>query len=324
MDTKTPMPRPISGFSLIEMMISITIGLVVVSALVGVLASNARNSKTNDRTSELQSNGRYAMDHLSSEIRQAGFHAYTPLNNPITSSAITISGALPACGGSTAFVSNIRQGIWGINDNNSFSGDCIPANYLRGDVLVIRHMADQSTLSASGVPNTVYLRSSYDSGNVFQFTTAAAVPVITGDAAAENFELWISVYYIGSDDADATLPALRRVRLQTGSDPTPGSMLDEMVVSGIEHLQVQYGVFNSIDNTTQYFDANSISGSSATTGATGWDNVHAVRIWLLSRNAKAEANYANTNTYRMGSLDYGPMNDSIRRQLFATVVKLRN
>lgn len=313
-----------AGFSLIEMMISITIGLVIIAALVGVLAGNARSSKTNDRTSELQGNGRYALDHLSSELRHAGFHGYTPLTNPISSTVLTLTGALPACGGSTAFVSNIRQGIWGSDDSNPFAGDCIPANYRTGDVLVIRRVASQTTLSASGVPNTAYLRSSYDGGSVFQFATSAAVPTVTGDARAENFELWQYVYYIGNDDADATLPALRRVRLQTAADPVPGSLLDEMIVSGIEQMQVQYGVFNATDNTTQYFDANGITGSSTDTSATGWDNVRTVRIWLLARNAKAEANYANTGTYRMGSFDYGPVNDNIRRQLFSTVVQLRN
>lgn len=312
-----------SGFSLIEMMISITIGLMIIAALVGVLVSNSRSSKTNDRTSELQSNGRYAMAHLSSELRHAGFHAYTPLSNPILSAAVTVTGALPVCGGSTDFVTNIRQGIWGGNDNNPFAANCISANYRTGDVLVVRRLADQATPSASGVANTDYLRSSYDQGRVFQFVDAATVPTVTGNAIAENFELWQYVYYIGNDTNDANLPALRRVRLQTATDTTPGSMADEMVVSGIEQMQVQYGIFNPTTGTTQYFDADGITGSSVDTGATDWDNVHVVRIWLLSRNAQPETGYANTTSYQMGDLTY-TVNDSIRRQLFTTVVQLRN
>lgn len=329
---RTPHPHSgmagVSGFSMIEMMISITIGLMVIAALVGVLASNSRSSKTNDRTSELQSNGRYAMAHLGSELRHAGFNGYTPLSNPISSAAITITGAIPACGGGSAFVTNIRQGVWGANDNNPFAANCIPANYRTGDVLVIRRLADQATASAGGVANTAYLRSSYDQGRIFQFVDAATVPTVTGNASAENFELWQYVYYIGSDDNDANLPALRRVRLQTATDATPGSMLDEMVVSGIEQLQVQYGIFSpsagaSGVDVTQYFDADGISGSSVDPGTTGWDSVRVARIWLLARNAKAENGYVNTNTYTMGDLPY-TVNDNFRRQLFTTVVQLRN
>lgn len=65
------------GFSLVEMMISITIGMMIVAALVGVLASNSRSAKANDRTAELQSNGRYALDHLTRELRAAGYRGYT-------------------------------------------------------------------------------------------------------------------------------------------------------------------------------------------------------------------------------------------------------
>lgn len=316
-----------SGFSLIEMMISITIGLFIIAAMIGVLISSSSSSKTNDRTSELQSNGRYALNNLSKELRHAGFHAYTPLSNPTILSAIAISASASVpgvCGGSTDFVANIQQGIWGGDNSNPFPGNCIPANYRANtDVLVLRRLADQATASASGVANTIYFRSAYAQGNIFQFANAAAVPTVTGNAEAENFELWQYVYYIGNDDNDATLPALRRVRLQTASDPVPGSMADEMVVSGIEQLQVQYSIFNVTDGTTQYYNASGLTGSSINTAATEWDNVNAVRIWILARNAKAEPGYANTTSYEMGNHTY-TVNDSFRRQLFTTVVQLRN
>lgn len=314
-----------AGFSLVEMMISITIGLVIVAALIGVLVSNSGSRKTNDRTAELQGNARYAMDHLTRELRHAGFHGYTPLTNPIgVTGAITNTGALPFCGNSSDFVTNIRQGIWGANDNNPFSGNCLPANYVRGDVLVIRRLDDQATASASGVTNAIYFRTAYDQGTVFQFVDAASVPTVTGNANAENFALWQYVYYIGPDDDDNTLPALRRIRLQTDTDTTPGSVVDEMVVSGIEEMQVQYGVFNSSTGTTQYFDADGLTGSSIDTGATDWDNVHTARIWLLARNANAEPGYVNPNAYAMGDIIYDPGGDSIRRQMLSAVVQLRN
>ena len=316
-----------SGFSLIEMMISITIGLFIVAALIGVLVSSSGSSKTNERTSELQSNGRYAMSTLSKELRHAGFHAYTPLSNPIAISALAIgaSASVPVvCGGNSNFVANIRQGIWGGDNSNPFAANCIPANYRANtDVLVIRRLADQATASVNGVANAVYFRSAYAQGNVFQFMNPVSVPTVAGNVNAENFELWQYIYYIGNDDTDATVPALRRVRLQTATDPIPGSMIDEMVVSGIEQLQVQYSIFNHVDGTTQYYNASGLTGASTDTVATEWDDVHAVRLWLLARNAKAEAGYANTTSYVMGNQIY-TVNDSFRRQLFTTVVQLRN
>lgn len=304
------------GFSLIEMMISVTIGLMIVAALVGVLAGNSRSTKSNDRASELQSNGRYALDHLKRELRHAGYRGYTWAEPNAPTQAIAVGNeCLGAGAAADTFVQNIRQGIWGANDGNPYSASCLPAaQYLRGDVLVIRR-ADSATAAALSA-NTLYLRSTYSAGEVFQ---GAVAPTITGVPLAD-FALKEYVYYVGSDDSNAALPALRRVSLQDNA------MVDEMVVSGIEHIQVQYGRLDTASNT-QYANANSISGTSTDSPATlssyAWDEVNSARIWLLARTAQPEPGYANTSTYTMGDVAY-PVNDSFRRQLFTAVVQLRN
>jgi hypothetical protein len=70
--------------------------------------------------------------------------------------------------------------------------------------------------------------------------------------------------------------------------------------------------------TTQYFDANQI------TTVAEWEDVNSVRIWLLARNTLPETRYSNTIEYQMGDTIYGPNDDNFRRQLFTTVVQLRN
>lgn len=318
------------GFSLIEMMISITIGLVIVAALVSVLISNSQSAKTNDRTAELQSNGRYALDHLKRELKHAGYRGYTalaPQSGPWIAPAITNE-----CGTPLNFVKNIRQAVWGANDSNPFAGNCLSsanAKYdsnINSDVLVVRHASSTPTLTASAVtdtPNFPYLRSSYNgadvlAGGALPGTALPANADGTDPAGTENFALQVYVYYIGSDDNDATVPALRRVAL------VGNAMVDQMVVSGIEQLQFEYGITNTTAGTNQYFTANNIAGGHSANGTTNWDGVNSVRIWLLARNAKAEAGYTNTDVYSMGGTIYDPDDDSFRRQIFTTVVQLRN
>ncbi|MDD2914478.1 MAG: PilW family protein [Gallionella sp.] len=322
-----PSRAKISGFSMVEMMISIAIGLMIIAALVGVLSSNSRSTKTNDRTSELQSNGRYALDHLAHQLRHAGYRAYTPVAPEST--GWTTPTITNECGTAGSFVKNIRQGVWGSNDNNGnntdnpFSATCISgssaaATYLRGDVLVIRRAADTPTLAASAVANTIYIRSSYSNVSVLQ---GSALPAGT-TVGTDNLALQVYVYYIGGDDNNAAIPALRRVTL------VGNTMLDEMVVSGIENIQFEFGLTNT-DGTTQYFTANNINGSHSATGATDWDKVSSVRIWLLTRNVRPENGYSNTNSYEMSDHtvlngNAYTVNDSLRRQLLTTVVQLRN
>ena len=311
-----------AGFTLIEMMIAITIGLGILAGLVGVLAANSNNSRSNDRTSELMSNGRYALNSMKQELRQAGFRGYT-WADPMAPAALgTLTNECLATGESAgSFVSNIRQGIWGANNSNPFSGSCIPnASYAAGnDVMVLRRLASSFE---TPVASKLYFQSSYSTGQIFRGATA---PVFAdGQTPVASFPLQVFVYYISPFTVSASeiplVPALFRVALLSD-----GSMSRELVASGIEHLQVQYGrLTTATPPTTQFLDT--LAGSSSSTVASEWDNVNSVRIWLLARNETAEPGYLNSNSYVMGdqTYDYSAAPDGFRRQVFTTVVQLRN
>lgn len=332
--------RQVAGYSLIEMMISITIGLLIITALAAVLSSSSGNSKTNQRSSELQTNGRYALDAMKSELRSAGFRGYTWAEpNAMTTTLGAMSGECQEAGATAgAFITNIRQGVWGANDSNPFSANCIPAaSFASGgsDVLVIRRLA--GTPTASLAANAFYFRTSYAAGEVFRGGQTTACPVTSPITAApfnkipcingihgtdlHDFAVQIYVYYISPYTTSATenpqVPALYRVALQAD-----GSMAPELVASGIEHMQVQYGRATT-DLNTRYYNAGNIVGTSFSSLPTEWDDVNSVRIWLLARNSSTEPGYANSNSYVMGDQTY-TVNDSYRRQLFSTVVQLRN
>ncbi len=315
-------PARAAGFTLIEMMISITIGLGILAGLVGVLATNSSNSRANERTSELLTNGRYALNSMKQELREAGFRGYT-WAEPSAPGALVVTGCVGAEAGATAaaFIANIRQGVWGANDANPFSGvgNCIPdASYSAGnDVLVVRRLAViPSTALAAG---TVYFHSSYEQGQVFQGVTA---PTFGGPPTPlASFAMQIYVYYISPFTQSATesplVPALYRVALRPD-----GTMQRELVASGIERLQVQYGQLTTAP-ATQYLDT--LAGDSSAAGATDWEQVNSVRIWLLARNATPEPGYVPLPVPAMGSVaGYTPPSDGFRRQLFTTVVQLRN
>jgi len=312
------------GFTLIEMMISITIGLGILAGLVGVLATNSSNSRTNERTAELMTNGRYALNSMRSEVREAGFRGYT-WAEPGTPGALGLVGADNECreGGAPteAFVRNIRQGIWGSDNANPFSANCIPvANYIANtDVVVVRRLA--VVPAAALAVNTVYFQSTYERGQVFRATAApVTAPSFTGaPTPLASFAVQIYVYYISPFTVAANetplIPALYRVALLAD-----GSMARELVASGIERMQVQYG--RLIVPDTRYFD--SVAGTSFDAAPNSpWDDVNQVRIWLLARNATPEPGYLNTQTYQMGNQPY-TVNDNFRRQLFTSVVQLRN
>ena len=313
------------GFTLIEMLISITIGLGILAGLVGVLASNAGNSRSNDRTSELMTNGRYALNSMKQEMREAGFRGYTWAEpgppGPWVAPANTVGCFGTEAGASvSAFLANLRQGVWGANNNNPFEANCIPAaNYSNGDdVLVVRRLSDAPV--AALATNTVYFQSTYERGQLFRATAGAPVPPDFGTSRpVASFALQTHVYYISPFTVSAAesprVPALVRISLLPD-----GTMARELVASGIEHLQVQYGRRSTAPDT-QYVDV--LPGSSSDAAGVAWEDVNSVRIWLLARSSAPEPGYANTTTYNMGDQNY-VINDGFRRQVFSTVVQLRN
>ena len=321
--------RPAAGFTLVEMMVAVTLGLMIVAGLATVFSSSSSSAKANDRVSDIEFNGRYSLNALKQELRQAGYRGYTwaELNPPSTSLG-TVSGE---CGdGSGLFVSNLRQRIWGANDSNPFSGNCLPASEKNGaeggDVLVIRRV--DGTPVAAPSANTFYFRSTYGAGEVFRGTT---VPASIGIAAPlASFALQEFVYYVSPYTASPSevplVPALYRVALQTD-----GSMKRELVATGIEQLQIQYGRHTTAPDLRYFntFSATNCPGCTLDTGAattsspTVWDDIKSVRLWILSRSASPEPGFVNRSSYVMGDKTY-TVNDGFRRQLFTTVVQLRN
>lgn len=328
-----------AGFSLVELMISITIGLVIIASLVAVLSGTSSSSNTNDRESDLVTSGRYALDSLKQEIRKARFKGYTAVvpstPNPWTAPGSGCSGAESGASAG-AFVSNLHQGIWGADDTNPFSANCIPGDGTTStssyaaltDVLVLRRLSDFPLATGAALSaNTVYFESSYARGQVFRSTSTPTRPTFPVEQRVPlgTFTVNTYVYYISpftvSVNENPKVPALWRVALQPD-----GTMARELVVSGIERMQVQYGLQQK-DGTgtiqTQYVNTLAGGSSDNETTAQQWDSVRSVRLWLLARSATAEPGFVNKQTYLMGSQDFTP-NDGFRRQLFSTIVELRN
>ncbi len=333
-------PGHTDGFTLIEMMIAITIGLGVIAGLIGVLAATAAHSRSNGRSSELMGAGRYALNVMKQDLRQAGFRGYTRAEPAATAPMAIGDECLESGAAAGSFVANLRQAIWGANDANPFSSNCIPATSYAtlNDIVVLRSLAGNAL--AAGVAldaDTVYFRSSYAGGQLFRGTQAACTEAPAASAAPpfnlapcmaatpftdlNDFALQIHVYYVSPFTVSASevprVPALFRVSLRSD-----GTMARELVASGIEHMQLQYGRLSSAGDT-QYLDAGALSGSSFEPASTAWDDVHSVRLWLLARSESPEPGYSNTSSYAMGDRVYA-VADGYRRRLFSTVVQLRN
>lgn len=307
--------RPSRGFSLIELMVGVGISLVILAALASTYVTTAGIGRANQRVSEILTNGQTAMDALRRDVINSGFSGLTGDMDQVSRASATVSNDC-----ATDFAMNLRQAVWGANDTNPFSATCIPsANYLRGDVLAVRRLGivPTGTLQAT----RLYVRSAYQAGEYF---LGSAPPASFGLAPWSDYVADAAVYFISPFTAAESpqVPALYRVRLTPG----PAISAPELIASGIDDLQVQYEVRDGTTGQIRIYDAGGapLDGSSVAFAATGWDNVVAVRVFLLVRAQALEAGYTpGERTFTLGSRQV-TFNDSIPRQVMSSVFSLRN
>jgi type IV pilus assembly protein PilW len=294
-----------SGFSLIELMVAVTLGLFLMAALVEVLLSGNRSFSSANYLSRLQENGRIATSMIVTDLKRAGYMGGNSDIGNILGSEGPEPPAVSCPTGDTTWGRMITEGLFGLNDTNT-NYACIPnATYLRGDVLTVR-MASPWVVNGALAANQMYLRTSMFEGKIFTGSDTADINNTVMDTPQSLHELLAYSYFIGNSGrscAGAAVPSLLRVRIGPNGQPQTDELLP-----GVEHFQVQYGV------NGQYQDANDVAN---------WNQVVTARIWLLIRAECAEVGFADGKSYTMGDIVYTPA-DGFRRQLYSSVVMLRN
>lgn len=69
------------GFTLVELMIAMVLGLILVAGVIQIFISNKQAYRVTDAHSKLQDNTRFALDVLSRDVRSAGFNGCRAIEN---------------------------------------------------------------------------------------------------------------------------------------------------------------------------------------------------------------------------------------------------
>jgi type IV pilus assembly protein PilW len=292
------------GFSLVEFLVAMALGLFLLTALVEILLSGKEFFNSANNLSRLQENGRVATSLLVTDLKRAGYMGGNSNVPNIFGSAGQVTAAVSCAAGNTSWGRMVAQRIVGIDD--SIAGyACIPnATYLRGDVLAVRYASPW--ISGALMPNQLYLRSSLFDGKVFAGVDEALPANDVPDEPNSVHDLIAHAYFVGDSGRTCNgqaVPSLFRARLNINGQP-----LVEELLPGVEHFQAQYGV------NGQYIDADAV---------VDWDDVITARFWLLIRSECPETGFTDARTYTLGDQNY-VTNDSFRRQLYSSVVMLRN
>ncbi|RLA50940.1 MAG: hypothetical protein DRR42_11720 [Gammaproteobacteria bacterium] len=316
------------GFSLVELMVSVLLGIVLSLGIVSVYLESKRNYIAEEDTARIQENGRFALNYLKRELMQAGFYGGKLTVNQMPSVSVGTD-----CVASGNWALDANEPLEFINDyttslttNKGTILNCLPAEIKSGtDIFTVKRSSGEPTLKngvyktgvTAATSNQWYLKfENYGDTKSWQNgSTAITGTEATEDSKVDFWEFYTQVFFIrnysiASVDAIPTLCVARLV----GS-----AMATDCLVEGVEDMQIEFGIDEDSDGTPNRFMDNP-SDADIT------DAVVA-RIYLLLRGTSEIAGYTNDKTYNLGqkSITIDPDDkDRYLRRVMTTTVQMRN
>lgn len=320
--------KHISGYSLLELLIAMTLGIFVIGATLHFFETTRKTQKVQNELSEIRENAQFALDVIKEDIQMAGFYGCatrwdeSSLSNVLNdqdnfkwnfSQALTGSefsyddNASPQKSWNPPLDSSILPSL----TNNTLWGDTITIRYAdRHEFNIVAQSNSTAPIEISSdndiKQNDYVLATDCEHSSIFQKTnlhnTVAARKNIEHTAVASSASFaGNSSNGIGKRYPDtAKLLKLKSMTYFIKASPEGIPTLyrrnstrnSEQVISGITDMQIQYGVDSDEDDAIDaYYTANEVE----TNG--WWDNVLIVKLWLKAEGyadgSTTKANFSN-------------------------------
>ena len=315
-----------SGFSLLEVFVALSIGLVIFAGVLSVFVGMKTTTIETSGYGELQENGRFAISLLSDDLlRQDFWGDYTGTIDLASINPVPVAPVGECIGGGInngtfPVAAGKFRTLWGVTVTNANPNPmgCFGDAKSGSDVLQLKRVVSTPLVQTGGAINATnyYLITNMNNGTIFD--GADALPTIP------NSEIWQyqhHIYYVREEvQGNNTVPVLMQGRLANTLSFSP-------IIDGIEMIRFMYGIDTDINPTAPGYGIVNAYVSAGNMTAALWNNatsrILSVKIYVLARNVLPDNNYTNTNTYRLGEQNY-IFNDNYRRLLFSSTVTLYN
>jgi type IV pilus assembly protein PilW len=341
---------PQRGVSLIELMISITLGMLIVAALLALYLNITRTNNEMAKTNRQIENGRFAIQVLQNDLLHAGYWGplgYSMPPAPTMPAPTALPDPCVITGWDDAYKRNLLAVPVRGYPNGATLGGCGVASVLPdSDVLVVRRAntceagsagCDGGTeggphLQVSACRSTVPPEAMYVIASATRPTLpidSAKFPLREKDCAtpAALRKVVTNIYYLANSN---NVPTLMRVSLVDGAYTAP-----QPLIEGIEAFRVEYGI-DTLARNGQPISATNPGDGSADTYISSNDlytsadtltlhaNIVSAKVHVLARNLEPTPGYTDGKAYRLGGVTVPAANDPVKRHVFTTMVRLVN
>jgi type IV pilus assembly protein PilW len=333
--------RP-QGYSIVELMVAITIGLIILAALVTLFAGNSRERGEIERANQQTENGRYALQLIGDDLRAAGYLAsFNPGTVAGPNPQLTVPAALPdGCATDVPTLNSaLAVAVQGY-DNGTNAPACVADLRPGTDILVVRRASTCAVGTAGCDPQVAgdfYLQASgcaaeLSLGNYYVLdSNVGNLTLHQKDCATAGltYQFRTHIYFVANDDKPGDgIPTLKRAELGAGAfNIVP-------LVEGVENLQLEYGLDTTTPTTgspaVYTTDPSSYNGCAPATCVGNWRNTVTAKINVLARNLTRTQGYTDSKTYTLGltaagaANTVGPFNDGYKRHAYYSVARLNN
>ena len=303
--------KSMSGFSLIELMVSMGIGMFLVAGVFTVYINGNDSRRTVEGEVKMIDDAQFALDIIAYDIRHAGLWGRLKEADFVDK---TSPGAITGdC--SAGWSVDVTRPVFAFDDPSGTSpyASCGASFHATGgDVIEMRYTMSQPVESAALNANTVYIN-----GDTNQAKYHIADSSIVLSPVAKNYQAVANAYYVKSwsDVATDNIPSLHQVSLQSGP-----AVVDNLILSGVEDLQIQFGLdLNGDGSVNQYVNPGD--------AVMDWSKVITAQIWIVVRSLNHNMGMDTGVTFTAPPFAGGQRvfaNDGFRRQMHSTVVQLRD
>lgn len=300
-----------AGFSLIELMITLVIGLVIIGALIQLLLYSRENFVTQSAIARMQENGQFALHYLSQDIRNSDFWGCLGAKSALVNQLNGADDYSPALMGTTDLVHD--------QDTLTIRG----ALAVSGQNQLIAPYPSSSTsplmiASPSGIKEgDIVLVSDCLRGDIFQVTNPSAggglLAHVAGVGKPGNRSSALSTVY--GQSASLYFPYTHTYSIGSNEQGRPSLYLttaqnSQILVDNIENLVVLYGEDVDGDGSPDRFVRAS--------AVTDMNQVVALRLSLVAVS-DSDLLVPSPQAYQVGTKTWMPTDRRLRRVYTLTI-----
>lgn len=327
-----------AGFSLIELMIALTVSLFLIGGVSTIFISNKQTYRLQDQLGRLQENARYAMHVLTRDLRAAGYTGCASLGeitpnviaDDVGSYAVLLDEASVITGHeySGAWSSALPQTLTGILTGSNavtvrHTNAC--GAFLTGNMASTNANIQLSAGNTCGFQaDEVLVISDCDGADVFKannVSNGGAKQTITHPNSTNSDNRLSRIY---GPDSQVMRFVTNTYYLRNGASGEPALwLLDNLqatgtnnpqeIVEGVEDMQILYGEDTDADSVANIYRSPANVGT--------WANVVSARLFLLMRTTSEVA--TKPQAYSFMGVTTTPADKYLRRELTTTVM-IRN